>query len=100
MNKAEFIKAIEAKMEEQGFPIESKAQAERLVNAHFEVIMDAVASGDNVRISGFGNFYGFDMKARMGQNMATGEPMEIPAKRVPKFKAGATFKQRVLGDAK
>lgn len=98
MNKLEFIEALEAKMEAMGNPIESHAQAERITNAMIDVITDTVADGEKVALTGFGSFYPYDMKARKGRNVATGESIDIPAKRVPKFKAGTHFKKAVLKD--
>jgi DNA-binding protein HU-beta len=87
MYKAELIDAIAIKAE---LP---KKQAEAAVNAVFTTIRNTLLEGDKVQITGFGTFEVKDRPARTGRNPSTGEEMEIPAARVPVFKAGRTLKQ-------
>jgi DNA-binding protein HU-beta len=54
-------------------------------------------SGDTVRIVGFGNFQVAHRKASNGRNPRTGEPIQIPASNIPKFKAGKALKEAVNG---
>ncbi|MDH2425805.1 HU family DNA-binding protein [Sphaerisporangium sp. TRM90804] len=58
-------------------------------------IQSAVASGEPVELIGFGTFKRADRKARKARNPQTGEPITVPARRAPAFKAGATFKTAV-----
>ena len=58
---------------------------------------DALKSGDKVQIIGFGSFEVRDRAARTGKNPLTGEAMEIPAAKVPAFKAGRALKDLVNG---
>jgi DNA-binding protein HU-beta len=69
-----------------------KGQAERVVNAVFDGIVAALRKGDKVTLSGFGTFQVSERKARTGRNPKTGVPIEIPASKSAKFKAGKTLK--------
>jgi DNA-binding protein HU-beta len=69
-----------------------KGQAERVVNAVFDDIVAALRKGDKVTLSGFGTFQVSDRKARTGRNPKTGQPIEIPASKSAKFKAGKVLK--------
>lgn len=64
-----------------------------------EEIVTAVAKGDSVTLVGFGTFKSA-ARARRGKSPKTGEKINIAATTVPKFSAGATFKQKVAGQAK
>ncbi len=89
MNKGELIDAVAAKAEV------SKRDADAIVTAAVESIMEAVASGDKVSLVGFGSFVPRERKAREGRNPKTGEPLKIAAATVPAFSAGKGFKQLV-----
>jgi len=91
VNKAELVAQV-AKESEL-----SKEAAERAVDATFRNIEAALRSGDTVRIVGFGNFQVAQRKARTGRNPRTGAPVEIPASRVPRFRAGKVLKEAVFG---
>jgi nucleoid DNA-binding protein len=75
----------------------SKDAAEKAVDATFNNIEKALRGGDTVRIVGFGNFQVSDRKASTGRNPRTGETVDIPASRVPKFRAGKALKEAVNG---
>lgn len=64
----------------------AKQEAKDAVNALFSVIKQALGKNDRVGISGFGTFSVRARKPRMGRNPKTGQPIEISAKRVVKFK--------------
>jgi DNA-binding protein HU-beta len=89
MNKAELVDAIAEKAEV------SKKDADAIVTATVEAIMEAVASGDKVSLVGFGSFEPRERKAREGRNPKTGETLKIAAATVPAFSAGKGFKQLV-----
>jgi DNA-binding protein HU-beta len=89
MNKGELIDAVAAKAEV------SKKDADLIVTAAVEVIMETVASGDKVTLVGFGSFEPRDRAAREGRNPKTGETLKIAATTVPGFSAGRGFKQLV-----
>jgi len=75
----------------------SKADATKAVDATFDVITDAMKSGDEVRLVGFGTFAVTERAASQGRNPRTGEPINIPASKQPKFKAGKGLKDSVNG---
>jgi DNA-binding protein HU-beta len=73
----------------------TKKQAGNALNALLETIQNSLAQGDSVSLIGFGTFEVRNRAARDGRNPQTGEPIRIPAKRVPAFKAGKTLKDAV-----
>ncbi|MGE0312662.1 MAG: HU family DNA-binding protein [Lautropia sp.] len=87
MNKSELIDTI------SGDADISKAAAERAMNSALAAVIKAVAKGDRVTLVGFGTFYSTKRAARVGQNPRTGEKIKIAAATVPKFSAGAGFKE-------
>ncbi|WP_414755565.1 HU family DNA-binding protein [Anabaena sp. CCY 9910] len=89
MNKGELIEAIADKANT------TKKQAEEVLNAAVETIMESVSSGEKVTLVGFGSFEPRQRKAREGRNPKTNEKIEIPATTVPAFAAGKTFKEKV-----
>ena len=89
MNKTELIAAV---AESAGL---SKKDTERVVNAAIDSITNALCKGEKVQISGFGTFEVKDREARVGRNPHTKEAIEIPATKVPGFKASKTLKDTV-----
>ena len=89
MNKTELIAEVAKKC---GM---SKKDAEKAVNATFDAVTDALCAGDKVQLVGFGGFETKKREARMGRNPKTKEAIEIPASRVPQFKAGKALKEAV-----
>ncbi|WP_075214575.1 HU family DNA-binding protein [Mongoliimonas terrestris] len=75
----------------------TKAQAGEAVDAVFDVISGALKAGDEVRIVGFGNFVVTERAATEGRNPQTGETIQIPASKQPKFRAGKGLKDAVNG---
>lgn len=73
----------------------SKGDAAKAVEATFESITGSLQGGEEVRLVGFGTFLVTHRKASTGRNPRTGEPIQIPAARVPKFKAGKGLKDAV-----
>ncbi len=73
----------------------SKADAGRAVDAMTASISSALAGGTDVRLVGFGTFSVANRKATTGRNPRTGEAIQIPASKQPKFKAGKALKQAV-----
>jgi len=72
-----------------------KAQAKKCIDATLEGITAALKKGDAITFTGFGTFKTYDRKARTGRNPQTGAAIQIPAARVPKFKAGKALKESV-----
>ena len=89
MNKSELISAVAEKA------ALSKKDSEAAVSAVLDVIADALAQGDEVRLVGFGTFEVKKREARMGLNPKTKEPVPIPATKVPAFKPGKALKDVV-----
>ena len=73
----------------------SKADAAKAVDGVFESITGALRGGGEVRVVGFGTFSIANRKATTGRNPRTGEAIQIPASRQPKFKAGKGLKTAV-----
>ena len=89
MNKAELVAAV---AEKTGL---SKKDSEKAVNAAFEAVSAELAAGGKVQLVGFGSFETKERNARVGRNPRTKEEIEIPASRVPAFKAGKALKDAV-----
>lgn len=89
MNKTELVAAV---AEKAGM---TKKDAERVVNATVDTIIQNLAKGDKVQISGFGMFEVKAREARVGRNPRTKETIQIPATRLPQFKASKTLKDAV-----
>ncbi|MCK9222995.1 MAG: HU family DNA-binding protein [Limnochordia bacterium] len=91
MNKGELVASV---TEKTGL---TKKAASDAVEAVLSSIGEALASGEKVTLVGFGTFEVRDRAARKGVNPATGEPIDIPATKVPAFKAGKLLKDAVSG---
>ncbi|MEM5003973.1 HU family DNA-binding protein [Priestia megaterium] len=89
MNKTELINAVAEASEL------SKKDATKAVDAVFDTILEALKAEDKVQLIGFGNFEVRERAARKGRNPQTGEEIEIPASKVPAFKAGKALKDAV-----
>tara|TARA_B100001013_G_scaffold266251_1_gene168092 strand:+ start:1192 stop:1464 length:273 start_codon:yes stop_codon:yes gene_type:complete len=70
----------------------SKSDAAKSVDAVFSNIINSLKNGDDVRLVGFGTFIVVNRAATTGRNPRTGESIQIPAKKVPKFRAGKALK--------
>ena len=73
----------------------NKREAKEFVDAYFETIKAALEDGENVKLSGFGNFQLRDKKERPGRNPKTGEEIPISARRVVTFRPGQKLRARV-----
>jgi integration host factor subunit beta len=92
MTKAELVKKVASKI------MLSRRQAEEVVNAMTQSISDSLAEGNKVEIRGFGSFRIRDRKARTARNPKSGEWLDVPAKKVPFFKAGSDLRKMVDGE--
>ncbi|MDP0267525.1 integration host factor subunit alpha [Glaesserella parasuis] len=72
-----------------------KRIAKQFVEDFFEEIRRSLEGGEEVKLSGFGNFTVRDKKARPGRNPKTGEDVAVSARRVVVFKAGQKLRERV-----
>jgi integration host factor subunit alpha len=73
----------------------NKREAKEFVDAYFETIRGALEEGENVKLSGFGNFQLREKKQRPGRNPKTGEEIPISARRVVTFRPGQKLRSRV-----
>ena len=89
MNKAELIATV---AEKTGL---SKKDSEKAVSAMLDTITTTLEAGEKVQLVGFGVFDVKERGARIGRNPKTKEEIEIPASRVPQFKAGKVLKEAV-----
>jgi len=72
-------------------------ESETIVNAMFDEMARALASGERIEIRGFGSFGVKRRRARQGRNPKTGAPVKVDAKRIPFFRAGKELKLEVNG---
>ena len=89
MNKSELVGVVAEKLDMK------KKDAGIVVDALFEGIAEALSQGKKVQIVGFGTFEVRARQEREGRNPATGETVQIPATKVPAFKAGKALKANV-----
>jgi len=75
----------------------TKVQAEQAVQAVVDSIVDTLKTGEEVSIAGLGIFSAKMRAARTARNPRTGEPIQVPAMRVPKFRAAKALKDAVRG---
>lgn len=91
VNKDSFARLVAERTET------SLKDTKEMVNVVLDVIGECVASGKTVQLTGFGKFVPRDRPARTARNPSTGEPIEVSAKRMVTFKAGAELKDVVSG---
>lgn len=89
MNKSQLIDKISQDADM------TKASAGRALDAIIEAVSDSLKSGDTVQLVGFGTFSVRERSARTGRNPQTGKEINIPASKVPGFKAGKALKDAV-----
>ncbi len=89
MNKADIINKVHETLGG------TKADAERAVDTMMDCIVDTLKDGNEVSIAGLGIFSAKMRNARTARNPRTGEPIEVPAMRVPKFRAAKALKDAV-----
>lgn len=89
LTKADLAETL---FEQLGF---NKRESKEFVNCFFDSIRESLAEGEQVKISGFGNFELRDKNERPGRNPKTGEEIPISARRVVTFKAGRKLRSRV-----
>lgn len=89
MNKADLVNSL---AENTGL---TKTKSNEVIDVIVSTISEALKNGDKVTLVGFGTFTTTQRDARKGRNPKTGETLEIPAKRVAKFKAGTELTKSV-----
>jgi integration host factor subunit beta len=89
MTKAELVEKVAEKIHL------TKKQTEVIVNILLNCITEALSEGDKVELRGFGSFRIRSRNPREGRNPKTGDTVQIPAKKVPFFKAGKELREMV-----
>ncbi len=89
MNKAELVACVADKTGMK------RREVEKIIAATLEAIEGALTSGGKVQVVGFGTFEVRTRAERMGRNPRTGKAMKIASSKVPVFKAGKAFKEKV-----
>jgi integration host factor subunit beta len=89
MTKAELVEKVASTIKL------SQKDTEVIVGIILKSITDSLSAGDKVELRGFGSFRIRARKSRIGRNPKSGEPVEVPAKKVPFFKPGKELRERV-----
>ena len=89
MNKADLVDQVAVRSGQ------TKVAVAAIVQATMECVIESVAAGESVTLSGFGTFEPRERKARTGRNPLTGETVPIPPTTVPAFRPGRAFKSAV-----
>lgn len=89
MNKADLVEEV---VNQTGL---TKRPSREAIDAITSVITDALARGEKVSLMGFGTFQVAKRKARIGRNPQTGEELQIPARKTPRFKPGKGLREKV-----
>jgi len=92
MRKADLVAAVANKARM------AHKDTDTVIAAMLEVIIDTVAAGDKVTLTGFGSFEKRERAARQGRNPQTGATIQIPATSAPAFSPGKGFKDAVSGN--
>lgn len=90
MTRSDLVEALAERFGQLG-----QRDAELAVKAILEAISEALIDGQRIEIRGFGSFSVNHRPSRTGRNPRSGESVEIPAKRVPHFKAGKALREAV-----
>jgi DNA-binding protein HU-beta len=89
VNKTDLVDQVAARTGQ------TKVAVAAAIEAAMDIIVEAVAHSESVTLSGFGTFEPRDRKARTGRNPRTGDAVPIPARTVPSFRPGNSFKSAV-----
>ncbi|HRO66851.1 MAG TPA: HU family DNA-binding protein [Pseudobdellovibrionaceae bacterium] len=89
MNKAQLVEQLSRRIRA------TKCDSETFLDATLEIIQRAVSKGDEVKLVGFGTFSAAHRKERTARNPKTGESVVVPKSKVPRFKAGKDFRDRM-----
>ena len=89
MTKADLVEKVASKINL------NKKETDNIVGIIFQSITNSLSEGDKVELRGFGSFRIRERNARMGRNPKSGEKVEVPAKKIPFFKAGKELREMV-----
>lgn len=87
MNKSELVAAMSVKMES------TKKDAEKALQAYLDVVKETAKNGEDIKVTGFGNWEVREVKPRVGRNPKTNEEIQIPGGHKLAFKAGKEIKE-------
>lgn len=90
MSKPDLVRRLQRK-----FPDLPPSMVAQMSEDVFDTIIDAVASGGRAEIRNFGVFYGSDLARRLLRHPRDGRALEVPARRIPRFRAGAALRKKV-----
>lgn len=90
-----FADLVDAVSDDAGLVGLSKTDVKKVIQSTFAEIEAQMAEGREIKIPGFGKFHAVERAARTGRNPATGETIQIPAKKSPKFTPGKPLKDSV-----
>lgn len=90
LNKADLVEVLHRR-----YPDMTKRQLQSVVDGLMDVVVERVAAGGEIRLSGFGKFQAVTRAPRQGRNPRTGNPVPIPKTVVPQFKPGKLFRAEV-----
>jgi len=89
MNKAKLVEEVSSKTRL------TKENIRNIIDATTKTIKNALSKGERVTLVDFGTFLVIRKKARRGRNPQTGEELQIPARKVPKFRAGKALREKI-----
>lgn len=89
MTKADLVKIVSQNTNA------SKKQVSNIIDATFDAVMGCVVAGDSINFLGFGTFYSVQKESRTALIPKTKEKIEVPAKKVAKFKPGKILKEKI-----
>lgn len=92
MTKKDLIENVRANSNFQ------RKEAEGIVESVLDIIKESLASGEEVKLSGFGKFIVQQKRDRTGRNPQTGEPLTITARKILTFKPSTLLKQEINGE--
>ena len=90
LNKADLVEVLHRR-----HPELTKRELQSVVDDLIDVVVERVAEGGEIRLSGFGKFQAVTRAPRQGRNPRTGRPVAIPETTVPQFKPGKLFRAQV-----
>ncbi len=90
MTKSDLIRIVAQRVNSK------KKEIKLCINTIFDSMTQALANNEKIEIRGFGSFKTKVRQAKKGKNPKTGQPIDIPAKRIPSFRVGKELKQRLL----
>ena len=98
MTKADLVERVTASIARTAGPMISKKDCARVVDAFLDAVKEALSEQSNIEIRGFGTFKVKQRKARTARNPRTGDPVQLPPRKVAVFKVSKELKDRISQD--